>query len=100
MAKKGSILVVDDEEVMRDVLDSLLVAEGYQVEMARTGEEGLDQTVPPHLTRRYLDCLPGARHAVLERTGHMGTVTRPEAFAALVSDFVSHTSAAHVRKVS
>jgi DNA-binding NtrC family response regulator len=43
MAKKGSILVVDDEEVMRDVLDSLLVSEGYQVEMARTGEEGLDK---------------------------------------------------------
>jgi DNA-binding NtrC family response regulator len=43
MAKKGSILVVDDEEVMRDVLDSLLAAEGYQVELARTGEEGLDK---------------------------------------------------------
>jgi len=28
---------------MRDVLDSLLVAEGYQVELARTGEEGLDK---------------------------------------------------------
>ncbi len=43
MAKKGTILVVDDEDVMRDVLDSLLVDEGYQVEMARTGEEGLDK---------------------------------------------------------
>jgi DNA-binding NtrC family response regulator len=43
MARKGSILVVDDEEVMRDVLDSLLVEEGYQVELARTGEEGLDK---------------------------------------------------------
>jgi len=43
MAKKGSILVVDDEEVMRDVLDSLLTAEGYQVELAKTGEEGLDK---------------------------------------------------------
>jgi DNA-binding NtrC family response regulator len=43
MAKKGSILVVDDEEVMRDVLESLLVTEGYQVELARTGEEGLDK---------------------------------------------------------
>ncbi|HVG19131.1 MAG TPA: sigma-54 dependent transcriptional regulator [Blastocatellia bacterium] len=42
MAKKGSILVVDDEEVMRDVLDSLLSSEGYQVELAKTGEEGLD----------------------------------------------------------
>jgi DNA-binding NtrC family response regulator len=43
MAKKGSILVVDDEEVMRDVLDSLLTAEGYEVELARHGEEGLDK---------------------------------------------------------
>jgi DNA-binding NtrC family response regulator len=43
MAKKGSILVVDDEEVMRDVLGSILSAEGYQVELARSGEEGLDK---------------------------------------------------------
>jgi DNA-binding NtrC family response regulator len=43
MAKKGSILVVDDEEVMRDVLESLLSGEGYAVELARTGEEGLDK---------------------------------------------------------
>jgi DNA-binding NtrC family response regulator len=43
MAKKGRILVVDDEEVMRDVLDSLLTAEGYTVDLARTGEEGVDR---------------------------------------------------------
>jgi DNA-binding NtrC family response regulator len=41
MAKKGNILVVDDEEVMRDVLESLLSSEGYRVDLARTGEEGL-----------------------------------------------------------
>ena len=34
---------MDDEEVMRDVLDSLLTSEGYQVELAKTGEEGLDK---------------------------------------------------------
>ena len=39
MARKGSILVVDDEEVMRDVL----AAEGYQVELAKKGEEALDK---------------------------------------------------------
>jgi DNA-binding NtrC family response regulator len=44
MAKKGSVLVVDDEDVMRDVLESLLEEEGYHVEMARTGEEGLDKS--------------------------------------------------------
>src|SRR5580693_2681402 len=43
MAKKGNILVVDDEEVMRDVLSSLLIAEGYHVELAATGEDGLDK---------------------------------------------------------
>jgi len=34
---------VDDEEVMRDVLGSILTEEGYQVELARSGEEGLDK---------------------------------------------------------
>jgi len=42
MAKRGSILVVDDEEIMRDVLETLLSAEGYRVDLAKTGEEGLD----------------------------------------------------------
>jgi DNA-binding NtrC family response regulator len=41
MAKKGNILVVDDEEVMRDVLESLLSGDGYRVDLAKTGEEGL-----------------------------------------------------------
>lgn len=35
--------MVDDEEVMRDVLGSLLGGEGYQVELAKNGEEGLDK---------------------------------------------------------
>ncbi len=42
MAKKGSVLVVDDEEIMRDVLETLLAAEGYRVDLAKTGEEGLE----------------------------------------------------------
>src|SRR5260370_42540870 len=42
MPRKGSVLVVDDEEIMRDVLETLLSAEGYRVELAKTGEEGLD----------------------------------------------------------
>src|SRR5215470_17161352 len=43
MGKKGNILVVDDEEVIRDVLGSLLTEEGYSVDLAATGEEGLDR---------------------------------------------------------
>ena len=42
MAKKGSVLVVDDEEIMRDVLETLLSAESYRVDLAKTGEEGVD----------------------------------------------------------
>jgi DNA-binding NtrC family response regulator len=42
MPRKGSVLVVDDEEIMRDVLETLLSSEGYRVDLAKTGEEGLD----------------------------------------------------------
>ena len=42
MAKKGSVLVVDDEEIMREVLETLLSADGYRVDLAKTGEEGLE----------------------------------------------------------
>ncbi len=41
MARKGSVLIIDDEEVMRDVLENLLSSEGYRVDLAKTGEEGI-----------------------------------------------------------
>jgi DNA-binding NtrC family response regulator len=41
-AKKGSVLVVDDEEIMREVLETLLATEGYRVDLAKTGEAGLE----------------------------------------------------------
>lgn len=42
LAKRGSVLVVDDEEIMREVLETLLATEGHRVDLARTGEEGLE----------------------------------------------------------
>jgi two-component system response regulator PilR (NtrC family) len=42
MSDKGTVLVVDDEEVMRDILGSLLTKEGYRVKLAATGDEGLE----------------------------------------------------------
>jgi DNA-binding NtrC family response regulator len=42
MAKKGTVLVVDDEEIMRDVLEVLLSSAGFKVDLAKTGEEGLE----------------------------------------------------------
>ena len=38
---KGRILVVDDEADIRESLDTLLAFEGYDVELAATGREGL-----------------------------------------------------------
>src|SRR5437764_14942090 len=35
------ILIVDDEEVLRDVLDAVLRREGFEVVMAASGEEAL-----------------------------------------------------------
>jgi len=39
--RKTRILVVDDEEVIRDVIQRKLLPEGYEVFLARDGEEGL-----------------------------------------------------------
>jgi pimeloyl-ACP methyl ester carboxylesterase len=54
-----------------------------------TGEPELDRIVPVAATRAYLDRLRSAEHVVLERTGHLGVVTRPDAFAATVDRFVN-----------
>jgi pimeloyl-ACP methyl ester carboxylesterase len=54
-----------------------------------TGEPELDRIVPVASTRRYLDRLRSAEHVVLERTGHLGIVTRPDAFAAALERFVN-----------
>ncbi len=42
MRRNASILVIDDEEIMREILETLLVREGYSVRLASNGAEGLD----------------------------------------------------------
>jgi two-component system response regulator PilR (NtrC family) len=42
MQRKGFVLVIDDEEIMREILEALLTKEGYEVRLASSGEEGLD----------------------------------------------------------
>ena len=54
-----------------------------------TGEGALDRVVPVGATREYLRLLPQARAATVERTGHLGLITRPDAFAAIVAPFVA-----------
>ena len=40
--RNASILVIDDEAIMREILDTLLTREGYRVHLAKSGEEGIE----------------------------------------------------------
>jgi DNA-binding NtrC family response regulator len=42
VSPNASILVIDDEEIMREILEALLSREGYAVRLASSAEEGLD----------------------------------------------------------
>ncbi len=48
MRRTGSVLVIDDEEIMREILEALLTREGYDVRLASSGAEGLElaRTLP------------------------------------------------------
>ena len=58
-----------------------------------TGEAELDRVVPVASTREYARLMPQTRVATLARTGHLGMVTRPRAFAELVAPFVKEHAA-------
>ncbi len=53
-----------------------------------TGERALDKVVPVDITERYMAELQSAEHVVLERTGHIGIVTRPDLFAEVIGKFL------------
>jgi pimeloyl-ACP methyl ester carboxylesterase len=52
-----------------------------------TGEAHLDHVVPVGGSSEYLRLIANARATTLEQTGHLGTITRPEAFADIVRAF-------------
>lgn len=54
-----------------------------------TGELRLDHVVPVEGTSQYLELIPGARSVVIEGTGHLGSITRPQAFADVVRQFIT-----------
>lgn len=56
----GTVLVIDDEPKIRDVLRRYLIADGFEVAEAATGEEGLDRVRSIHPDVVVLDVrLPG-----------------------------------------
>lgn len=57
-----------------------------------SGEPALDFVVPTNGTSEYCHLIPGARNITLEGTGHLGSITRPQAFAAAVTEFLRTAS--------
>jgi pimeloyl-ACP methyl ester carboxylesterase len=57
------------------------------------GESRLDHVVTVGGTLEYARLIQGARMACLEHTGHLGSITRPKAFAALISAFLTGAEA-------
>jgi 3-oxoadipate enol-lactonase len=53
-----------------------------------SGDPSLDYVVSADGTSLYARLIRGARTVRLERTGHLGSITRPEAFAMIVHEFV------------
>jgi pimeloyl-ACP methyl ester carboxylesterase len=56
--------------------------------MIITGEAALDRVVPVSSSLDYLTLIPGTRHVTLQRAGHLGFLTRPDAYGAIVTAFI------------
>jgi pimeloyl-ACP methyl ester carboxylesterase len=52
------------------------------------GHPRLDYVVDVNGTTDYGRLIHGARTAMIDRTGHLGSITRPRAFAASVREFL------------
>lgn len=63
-----------------------------------TGDGALDQVVRITSTHDYLSLIPGSTAATLDHTGHIGLVTRPAAFAALVEEFLHGVDSSRSRR--
>jgi pimeloyl-ACP methyl ester carboxylesterase len=53
-----------------------------------TGDASLDRVVPVASSLDYLQLIAGSRHVVLRQTGHLGLITKPDAYARLIEAFV------------
>jgi pimeloyl-ACP methyl ester carboxylesterase len=78
-----------------------LAAECAQVQAPTrviTGDAPLDRVVRTTSSQDYLSLISGATAATLDRTGHIGLVTRPAAFAALVEEFLNGVDSSRSRR--
>jgi len=63
-----------------------------------TGQAELDRVVPVAATKEYLRLWPHAISATIDRSGHLGPITRPQQFADLVARFADTNTHQHERR--
>ena len=97
MSPQPSILIIDDEEIMREVITALLEDESYQVTAAETGEEGLEVVQNRDVDLVLLDLmLPGMGGlAVLNELLRID----PDLIVIMISAYASVESAVQATKL-
>ena len=96
MMEKGTVLVIDDEEVMREILESLLRGDGYRVKLATTGEEGLEIANREPIDLAIVDVMLPDQSGieVLEKLKR----SEPETVALMITAFASVETAIEAMK--
>jgi pimeloyl-ACP methyl ester carboxylesterase len=92
LAAPGSPSLMSQRITLLDGVD--FVADAVRVTaptLVITGEPHLDRVVPVESTREYLRHIAGAKAVTLERTGHIGLLTRAERFAEIVAEFAARS---------
>jgi pimeloyl-ACP methyl ester carboxylesterase len=60
-----------------------------------TGEPSLDRIVPVSGSLKFAELIPDVRAVTMSSTGHLGCITRPREFAAVVTDFLMSRASTH-----
>ena len=94
--EKGTVLVIDDEEVMREILESLLRGDGYRVKLATTGDEGLKIANREPIDLAIVDVMLPDQSGieVLEKLKR----SEPETVAVMITAFASVQTAIEAMK--
>jgi len=87
MARRVKLLEAID---LRQELAGATAAGFRRPTLIVTGDPALDNVVPVAATHEYLRLWPHATIATIVRTGHLGLITRPSAFANIVAPFADH----------
>jgi len=94
---RGSLHVIDDEPVIRDILEQLLLAEGYDVELSTSGEEALPKFDTASYDLVLLDLLMPGRNG-LEILPEIKKIA-PQTVVIIITAYASVESAIEAMKI-